>query len=93
MTSRIIPLIGKALGERTPAEFRQFVRSLYERPEGTSPIDGIKISFGEKVTQVRFVKGKAKEIKAKDVKVLAEFYKRKEEELLELFAKRKVKIL
>jgi len=90
--TRQAPLIGPAFSTYTPETFKQYVTGLYERPAGLSPVSGVKIIFGEKVTQVRFVKGKVKEIKGKDVRVLAEFYEKTEEELLELFKKRKIVI-
>jgi len=90
---RVIPLIAPPLHSYTPEEYREYVRSLYERPEGTTPVSGMKIIFGEKVTQVRFDKGKEKKLSKKEVKVLAEFYEKTEEELLELFGKRKVEVI
>jgi len=91
--TRIIPLLHKPLQEHSPEEYKEYIQSLYIQPEGTTPVNGVKIVFGEKVTQVRFTNGKEKKLSRKEVSVLAEFYERKEEELLELFEKRKIVIV
>ncbi len=90
---RIIPLLAPALESYDPEDFREYVRSLYERPASSSPVNGIKICFGEKVTQVRFVKGKKREIKKKEIELLAGFYGKKYEEIRELMSLRKVEIV
>ena len=91
--TRTIPLIGPAFTEQTPETFKEYVTSLYEQPANTTPVPGVKICYGDKVTQVRFAKGKEKKVTKKDVKVLAEFYEKKETEILELFKKRKVVVV
>ena len=90
---RIIPLIAPPLASYSPESYREYIRSLYVRPPSSTPVNGIKICFGEKVTQVRFTKGKKREIKKKEIELLAEFYKKKYKEILELMKLRKVVIV
>lgn len=90
---RVIPLISKSLSKQTPEEYHAHVKSLYVRPPGSTPVNGVKIVFGKKVTQVRFGKDMPKRITKKQIKMLADFYEKTEQEITELMQKRKVEIV
>lgn len=86
-----IPLIGPDFKRLSPKAFHDRIKSLFEAPPGTSSVDGIKISFGKKVTQVRVTRDE-RIITKEEVKLLAEEHDKPVEEIEALLIKRKVRI-
>lgn len=88
---RVIPLIGPDFKRQSPLTFYNRVRSLFEKPAGSSSVEGIKISFGKKVTQVRVTR-QERVVTHQEVELLAKEYDKTVEEISETLTKRKVQI-
>ena len=84
------PLLGSPLQSYSPAQFREYVRSLYQKPETkeSASAEGISIYVGKRI----IIKNKRepKYVTLKEVAALAKEYEFESTEvLLELFKKRK----
>ena len=93
MKPRTIPLLTTHISHRTPQQLLAYVKGLHKKPENSSPVEGIKIVYGKKVTQVRFTREGKKRVTMTEIKLLSEFYKKPEAGILELMKKRKVDII
>lgn len=76
----------------TPENFYNYCLSLIQKNLKTqsSAVDGVGISFGKR-TIVR-VKREPKFVTRNEIKLLAEEYRKEEQELLDLFTKRKIDV-
>lgn len=62
-------LLGPPINTLLPEEYKEYVKSLYERPEDEPPVRGIKIHFGDR-TILRFSGDRKKEdgVKKKELR-------------------------
>ena len=85
--------LAQEIRKHTPESYKEYVTSLYEKPEtssGSQAVAGVGITFGKR-TIVRVTR-KPKIVLTSEIKLLAEEYGRKYEEVLALFKDKKRKI-
>lgn len=90
MRTEKYPLLGKPLKDYSPEEFREYVRSLYQKPESkeSESAPGITITNGKRV--IIRNKREPKYVTLKEVAALAKEYEFESTEvLLAYFKKRK----
>jgi len=91
---KYIPLIGKAIWQSTPEEFRAQIDSMYIDPEeGKPPKKEASLSFNKKGNPVIRIKRDPKWISPEEITEWASEHKRTEREIYIWLGKRDIKIL
>lgn len=87
-------LLGLDPSTTTAEEYRSYITAFYKKPDskGSTCVDGISISWCLNRIIIR-VKRAPKEVTMKELKKLAKEFDRKYEYILELFKKRKIKVV